>query len=73
MIWIDESNHVADITKSVPYPLPETPREELPLYQSRVPIDKILEVNAGFADAYDIAIGDEVKITLFPSDRNNKK
>jgi len=36
---------------------------ELPLYKPAKPIDVVLEVNAGFTDKYDIAIGDEVEIT----------
>ncbi len=59
-IWIDGTK-VADITENVP--APTRPDENLPVYQPKVPVDKILEVNAGLVKKYGIQIGDTVKIT----------
>lgn len=58
-IWIDGTT-VADITENVPPPNGEV---NLPVYQPKVPVDKVLEVNAGLVKQYGIQIGDTVKIT----------
>lgn len=59
IIWIDDRT-IVDITKNVQ---PSTaPIEQLPIYHPIVPVDKVLEVNAGLADQYGISIGDTVGI-----------
>ncbi len=58
-IWIDGTT-VADITENVAAPSGEI---NLPVYQPKVPVDKVLEVNAGLVKKYGIQIGDTVKFT----------
>lgn len=58
-IWIDGTT-VADITENVPPPAEEI---NLPVYQPKVPADKVLEVNAGLVKLYGIQVGDTIKIT----------
>jgi len=52
-VWID-GNLIVDITKNVPM---ET-QGEISRLSPRVPVDKILELNAGEADRYNIKVGD---------------
>lgn len=54
-IWID-GNQIVDITKDVP---PET-SENMRVVKPKLPVNKILEINAGEADTYTIQIGDTV-------------
>ena len=56
-LWIDGKT-VADITEKVPAPAFET--ESLPVYAPRVPVDKILELNAGAVEQLGISVGDTV-------------
>ncbi len=53
IVWIDGTS-VADITTDVPVPVPG---ERLPLFSPRVPVDKVLEVPAGFAKAHGLRVG----------------
>ncbi len=59
LIWIRDSL-VVDIIKNVTPPMPGQKDETLPLYAPSQPIDKVLEVNAGFVDAHGIKVGDRV-------------
>ncbi len=59
IIWIDDRT-IVDISKNVP--VSDKPVGELPIYHPIVPVDKVLEVNAGVTDTYNIAIGDKVVI-----------
>ncbi len=59
IIWIDDRT-IVDITKNVP--VSDKPVQELPLYHPNVPVDKVLEINAGLSDTYGLSIGDTVKI-----------
>jgi len=54
-IWISDKT-VVDLTASVPPP--ET--SQLPIYHPKVPVDKILEINAGEAERIGIKTGDKV-------------
>ena len=55
MIWINEKNIIVDIDKKVP-PLKDKTR---PVYYiPKAQAQYVLEVNAGFADAHKIKIGD---------------
>ncbi|MDO8618557.1 MAG: DUF192 domain-containing protein [Candidatus Daviesbacteria bacterium] len=60
-IWINGSK-VVDIIKNVPASDPNTSDDILPRYGPNQPVDKILEVNSGFVDKYNINIGDQVSI-----------
>lgn len=53
ILWINDGV-IADITTDV---APAAPGEELPLYFPRVPVDRVLEVPAGFARAHGLRTG----------------
>ena len=57
MVWISSDCTVAAVTADVPHPAPDTPRNELPIYPSRVPVRFVLEINAGQAAQHGIAPG----------------
>ncbi|MEK9143004.1 MAG: DUF192 domain-containing protein [Patescibacteria group bacterium] len=59
IIWIDNRT-IVSISKNVP--IPTAPTEQLPLYHPSVPVDKVLEVNAGLTDTYGISVGDKIII-----------
>ncbi len=59
ILWIDD-RAIVDITKNVP--LSDKPLNELPIYHPAVPVDKVLEVNAGLVDEYTITVGDKIVI-----------
>lgn len=61
-IWIRD-DVVADISKNVP--VPETDDERfLPTYTPSVPVDKVLEINAGIANELGIKVGDKVTFNI---------
>lgn len=59
IIWINDEL-IVDIDKNLP-PEGENPEN---LYGPGSPINKVLEVNAGFTDKYNIKIGDKVEFNL---------
>lgn len=63
IIWIAEQK-IVGIEQNVPYFPSNIPDVELPTYSPPVPIDYVLEVNAGYSDRHNFKIGDEVKINL---------
>lgn len=58
MIWIS-SDEIVDITEDVPPPA--AGETELPLYKSAQPVDKVLEVNSGYAKDHNISPGDKIR------------
>lgn len=56
-LWID-GDRVADITKNVPAPHPEA--KTFHTVTPSVPVDRVLELNAGIVDKYGIKIGDKI-------------
>ena len=60
-IWI-RGERIVDITENVSQPFEGQKDEDLPIYTSKEPIDKILEVNAGFVAQHGIKIGDSIEI-----------
>lgn len=60
-IWI-KGDKVVDILPNVPPPASGQKDSDLPIYQSKVPIDKVLEVNSGTSDRLHIKLGDMIKI-----------
>jgi len=52
-LWID-GNRIVDITEKVPLPAGET----LPVYSPRIPVNRVLELNAGVVENLGISIGD---------------
>lgn len=61
MIWIRDG-HIVDITTDVPPPQPG--QTVLPTYFPVEPADRVLEVNAGFAQAHGLRTGIEVGYEL---------
>lgn len=60
-IWIRD-NKIIDITENVSAPVSGQKDADLPIYTSKEPIDKVLEVNGGFVKLHNIKIGDEIKL-----------
>ena len=58
-IWI-KNNKVVDITENVPAPKNNQPPVSL---KPKSPVNKVLEVNAGFIQKHHIKINDLVKLT----------
>lgn len=56
-IWID-GNVVADISQDIQ---PPAGNEQPAMVKPNVPVDKVLEVNAGFVRQHHISIGDQVQ------------
>ncbi|MDD5590195.1 MAG: DUF192 domain-containing protein [Candidatus Portnoybacteria bacterium] len=57
-IWIS-GNKITDLSENIPYPR-ENSYLNLPKYQPKEPVDKVLEINAGLVEKYGIKIGDEI-------------
>jgi uncharacterized protein len=56
------NGRIVDILASAPPPAAGTPDNKLPIYQPSIPIDQVLEVNAGFARSHGFAVGDTVQL-----------
>ncbi|HUW24213.1 MAG TPA: DUF192 domain-containing protein [Patescibacteria group bacterium] len=61
IIWIKDSR-VVEITAGARCPAKEEFDVPKTIYQSQVPVDKVLEVKAGWAAGNGIKVGDEVSI-----------
>ncbi len=59
LIWI-RNNEVVDILKNIPNPAPNTEDSQLPVYEPKTEVDRVLEANSGFADSHNIKVGDKV-------------
>ena len=59
-IWIN-GNKVADLSRNIPQPASDT-ATPVTLAPS-IPVDKVLEVNAGIIDRFDIKVGDLVQLS----------
>ena len=60
-IWI-KGDKVTEVLENVAPPAPGQRDEDLPIYQSKEDVDKVLEVSAGTAQKFNIKAGDTVKI-----------
>lgn len=60
IIWI-AGDTIADLSTDVPIPVQG---EKLPLYSPRIPVDKVLEVPAGFALRHGLKVGMNVSIRV---------
>lgn len=63
IIWID-GDKIVDISHAVPRPRPEDFDAPKTFYQARVPVDKVLEVNSGWAAKHRLVSGDRL-VTYF--------
>ncbi len=60
-VWILD-NKVVDVTQNVPPPAPDQSVSSLPIYESNSPINKVLEVNGGYASSHNIQVGDSITL-----------
>lgn len=60
-IWIT-NGRVTDILKNIPMPSAGQSDQNLPVYEPVVPVNQMVEVNAGFVDAHNIKVGDIVEL-----------
>lgn len=60
-IWLREKK-VVDLSSNIPAPVPGQKDETLPLISSKVPVDQVLEVNAGTIDRLGIKVGDSIQL-----------
>lgn len=65
IIWINGTK-VVDIIKGASPPAPGTPDQEIPIYLSNQPFDKVLEINSGFVDSHRLKVGDQMQILEGP-------
>lgn len=61
-IWIKDEK-VVDILEDIPPPKSGQKDAELPIYSSREPVNKVLELNAGTVQKLNIKLGDTIKLT----------
>lgn len=62
IIWISGET-VSEVTPNVPPAAADTPDEALPRYQPQFPVDRVLEVPAGWAGQHHVQPGDPVRIS----------
>lgn len=55
------NNQVVEIYKQVPNFPADTPRDQLPRYPSRFPVNLVIELPAGWSDSHNLKIGDTVQ------------
>lgn len=55
-------SYVVDILENAKPPLPEQTDEQLPIYQPKEEVDKVLEVNGGVVGKLGIKVGDNIEI-----------
>jgi len=60
LVWIND-NRVVDVTADVP-DQPHTPEAQLPIYSPSQPANRLLEVNAGWAQRNGVRPGDRVRL-----------
>lgn len=59
-VWISSGCTAADLTADVPPPEPDTSPQDLPRYQPSMPVQYVLEINAGVIASEGISEGDPV-------------
>lgn len=62
IIWINDDK-ITQIDKNVTNPTSGTDDSQLPLYRPSLPIDYVLEVNAGFSDKNNFEVGDPIDLS----------
>jgi uncharacterized membrane protein (UPF0127 family) len=63
VVWIADGE-VVGVESSVPVPSPGDGDADLPRYAPAVPVDMVLETNAGFARAHGLAVGSLLDIEV---------
>ncbi len=63
LIWMLDGK-IVSITRGVPAPQTTVDALNLPVYRPETPANLVLEVEAGFAESHNIAIGDELTILM---------
>lgn len=63
IVWIND-NKVIKIDKNISPPKENTPDNQLVQYRSNLPIDFVLEVNAGFCDENNIEAGNDIEFHI---------
>ncbi len=71
IIWI-KGDTIADILQSVPPPLPNEDESQLRVYAPVTEIDKVLEVNSGFANKHGWKVGDKVEYISNNTNQNTE-
>lgn len=67
IIWID-GDRIVDIKENLPAPSRDIPDDQLPIFKPQAAADKVLEVNAGWAKAKGLTIGDRVEVSIISKD-----
>jgi uncharacterized protein len=62
-IWI-AGDKVVDILPNISAPPPNQLDSTLDIYGSNTPVDKVLEVNSGFASSHNINVGDSIQYIM---------
>ncbi len=58
-VWI-KGDKVVDILENVPSPVSGQKDADLPIYSSKVEVDKVLEINGGTIKKFNIKVGDTI-------------
>lgn len=61
IIWIRD-NKVVDLLNNIAPPKPNTRDQDLTIYQPREAVDKVLEVNGGFINFFNVHLGDTIEV-----------
>ena len=62
IVWVTDELVVSGVASNVPPPEPGTPNSELPIYNSNVQVQYVLEINAGLAALHGVAPGAKVVV-----------
>lgn len=60
-VWISDDK-VVDLTENLAPPAKGQSDASLPIYSSKQPVDKVLEINGGVVKKFNIKVGDSVNI-----------
>jgi len=60
-VWIKDDK-IVDILENIKPPQKDQPDSQIPIYSSKVEVDKVLELNGGTVQRLNIKVGDTIKI-----------